>query len=137
GIFKRRPDGAQTLFTRVFDRGLGLAFDSAGNLYATENADGVLFVFDHAGNAIHIIDGVQSPIHLAFEPGPSNGRPLNLSTRGLIQTGDNVLIGGVITGGTVGKKVLLRGIGPSLTPFGVAGALPNPRLDLFDQAGTR
>jgi hypothetical protein len=40
-----------------------------------------------------------------------------------VQSGDNVLIGGFIISGADPKKVVIRGIGPSLTPFGVPGAL--------------
>jgi hypothetical protein len=41
----------------------------------------------------------------------------------LVQTGDNVGIGGFIITGSVPKHVLLRGLGPSLTGFGVPNAL--------------
>jgi len=56
----------------------------------------------------------------------------NISTRLQVQTGDNVLIGGVIITGTEPKKVLVRGIGPSLS---LAGALPDPTLELRDASG--
>ena len=55
----------------------------------------------------------------------------NISTRLRVQSGDNVLIGGLIATGTAPKRVIIRAIGPSLTPFGVTGALANPTLDLF------
>ena len=47
----------------------------------------------------------------------------NISTRGFIDTGDNVMIGGFIIGpdGFDDGTVLVRGIGPSLTAFGVPG----------------
>jgi hypothetical protein len=61
----------------------------------------------------------------------------NISTRGLVQTGDNVLIGGFIIVGTGGpSKVLARAVGPSLTQFGVSGALQDPTLELHDGSGT-
>ena len=47
----------------------------------------------------------------------------------LVQTGDNVGIGGFIITGTAPKQVLLRGIGPSLTGFGVPDALADPVLE--------
>ncbi len=60
------------------------------------------------------------------------GRLINVSTRGQVQTGDSVMIGGfVIGGGMAPKKVIVRGIGPSLTAFGVPGALQNPTIQLF------
>jgi Putative Ig domain/Galactose oxidase, central domain len=54
----------------------------------------------------------------------------NISTRGNVQTGDNVMIGGFINEGATPIQVLIRGIGPSLTQFGVSGALANPTLEL-------
>ena len=55
----------------------------------------------------------------------------NISTRGFIQTGANVMIGGFIVV-TQPTKVIIRAIGPSLTQFGVPNALSNPRLELHD-----
>jgi hypothetical protein len=60
----------------------------------------------------------------------------NISTRGLVRTGDSVVIGGFILGGDTGQaSVLLRAIGPSLTTAGVANALANPTLELRDSNG--
>jgi hypothetical protein len=47
---------------------------------------------------------------------------LNISTRGLIGTGDGVMIAGIIVGGTEDETVVMRGLGPSL---GVSDPLPN------------
>jgi plastocyanin len=69
-------------------------------------------------------------------PTPSGTPPLllNISTRMRVQTGDNVLIGGLIITGTDPKKVMIRGIGPSLAAF-IPGALADPTLEL-DQGAT-
>src|SRR5882762_7101189 len=56
----------------------------------------------------------------------------NISTRGFVQTGDNVMIGGFIVQGTGLKTVIVRAIGPELTPFGVPNALADPTLELHD-----
>ncbi|HEV2842257.1 MAG TPA: DNRLRE domain-containing protein [Chthoniobacterales bacterium] len=56
----------------------------------------------------------------------------NISTRGLVQTGDNVLIGGLIVLGQNPLRVIVRGIGPSLP---VPGALADPTLELRDGDG--
>lgn len=56
----------------------------------------------------------------------------NIATRLSIGTGDNVLIGGFIITGALPKKVIVRGIGPSLP---VSGALADPLLELHDGAG--
>jgi hypothetical protein len=64
-----------------------------------------------------------------------SARQLNISTRLRVLTDNNVLIGGFIITGTDPKKVIIRGIGPSLTAFGVPGALENPVLELHDHTG--
>ena len=60
----------------------------------------------------------------------SAAQAINLSTRMLVQTGDDVGIGGFIITGSTPKHVLLRAIGPSLTQFGVPNALADPVLEL-------
>ena len=59
----------------------------------------------------------------------------NISTRGLVQTGENVMIGGLIIGGDQPAKVLIRAIGPSLGAAGVEGALQDPTLELYTAQG--
>jgi plastocyanin len=60
----------------------------------------------------------------------------NISTRGFVETGTNVMIGGFILGGASGNaNVLVRALGPSLTAFGVTGALADPILELHDGNG--
>jgi hypothetical protein len=61
----------------------------------------------------------------------------NISTRAFVNTGDDIVIAGFILGGSSGNdRVVLRGIGPSLTVFGVANALADPTLELRDSNGT-
>ncbi len=57
----------------------------------------------------------------------------NISTRGFVQTGDDVLIGGLIVVGQDSRQVIVRAIGPSLP---VPGALADPTLELYDGDGT-
>lgn len=61
----------------------------------------------------------------------------NLSTRGFVETGDNVIIGGFILGGSAGDEVdvIIRAIGPSLAESGVSNALADPALDVRDKNG--
>ncbi|MEY2497370.1 MAG: hypothetical protein QOD12_926 [Verrucomicrobiota bacterium] len=69
----------------------------------------------------------------------TNSKLANISTRGFVDTGDNVMIGGLIVGGgNVGAsaKVLLRAIGPSLSSSGVQGPLQDPTLELHNASGT-
>jgi uncharacterized protein YkwD len=56
----------------------------------------------------------------------------NISTRGFVQTGDNVLFAGTIVLGTAPQRVIIRAIGPSLT---VAGKMLNPTMELRDANG--
>jgi hypothetical protein len=59
---------------------------------------------------------------------------INISTRGLVQTGDNVMIGGFIIQGSGPQTVVVRARGPSLAAQGVSGVLANPNLQLFSGA---
>jgi hypothetical protein len=59
----------------------------------------------------------------------------NISTRGFVQTGDNVMIGGFIVRGSETKRVIIRAIGPELTQYGVQNVLANPTLELHDSTG--
>lgn len=60
----------------------------------------------------------------------------NISTRGLVETGDNVMIGGLILGGGTGaNEIVVRALGPSLTQFGVTNVLPNPAVGIYDNNG--
>jgi hypothetical protein len=61
-----------------------------------------------------------------------NSKLANISTRGLVQTGDNVMIGGMIVLGQTPLRVIVRAIGPSLP---VSGALGDPTLELRDGNG--
>lgn len=63
-------------------------------------------------------------------------RLANLSVRGFVGTGDQVLIQGITVNGPDPIRVMISAKGPSLSAFGVTGALANPRLQLFD-AGQR
>jgi hypothetical protein len=67
----------------------------------------------------------------------ANSKLANISTRGFVDTGNNVMIGGFIVGnsGGGGATVVVRAIGPALSNFGIAGALQDPTLDLVDANG--
>ena len=60
----------------------------------------------------------------------------NISTRAFVSTGDDIVIAGFILGNNSGNdRIVVRGIGPSLTAFGVPNALANPTLELRDSNG--
>ena len=60
---------------------------------------------------------------------------VNISSRGFVVTGENVLIGGFIVGGGGPARVIVRAIGPSLGDAGVQGALQDPTLTLVNGNG--
>jgi hypothetical protein len=63
------------------------------------------------------------------------GKAVNISTRANVGAGENVSIAGFIITGTSPKKLIVRGMGPSLSQFGVQAALANPKITLFDSTG--
>jgi hypothetical protein len=73
-----------------------------------------------------------------YDNDPTAGSQLgNISTRGFVQTGNNVMIGGFTLGNNGGSsRVALRGRGPSLAQFGLSPVLADPTLDLHDSNGT-
>ena len=77
------------------------------------------------------------PIHLESTKFPTVGpQALNLSTRGLVSVGDNVLIGGFIVTGTNPKSIVLRALGPSLSGFGLSDVLSDPVLSVYNSSHT-
>jgi hypothetical protein len=65
----------------------------------------------------------------------ANSKLANISTRGFVETGNNVLIGGFIAGNGI-TKVIVRAIGPTLVNAGVTNPLADPTLELHDGNGT-
>jgi len=60
----------------------------------------------------------------------------NLSTRGQVGTGDNVIIGGFIITGNAPRRLVFPGLGPSLVNFGIPNALPDPTIELHALDGS-
>lgn len=139
-ITKITPAGVKTPFASGIAEPKGLAFDGAGNLLVAETGTpSALLLFTPAGTRTTFTNGsgagVGSPALIAFEPVLHN--MLNISTRSFVQTGDSVLIAGFIVGGNgeANATIVVRGIGPSLTAFGVPSALSDPIVQLRDGTG--
>ena len=81
-----------------------------------------------------LVDARAAVRAILSQGGTAAGIPLNLSTRGTVGTGDNVLIGGLIIDGSAAKKVIIRALGPSIP---VPGVLADPTLELHDGNGTQ
>jgi plastocyanin/uncharacterized Zn-binding protein involved in type VI secretion len=80
------------------------------------------------GTGIGLVEG--------YDLDPTAGSKLgNISTRALVQTGDNVMIGGFIITGSGQKRVIVRAIGPSLAQHGITNPLQDPTLELHNGNG--
>jgi mono/diheme cytochrome c family protein len=93
-------------------------------------------VQDTAPSANTLWLGNEIPFVAQFMPTPTGSRLGNIATRLQVGLGDDVLIAGFITRGSPDKRIMIRGLGPSLTALGVPNALSNPVLELYDQTGT-
>jgi hypothetical protein len=82
-----------------------------------------------------IVTGVNSSTGIAivevFEVDAVTVPLINISSRSIVQTGDNVMIGGFIVQGSGPQTVVVRARGPSMAAFGVPNTLANPFLQLF------
>jgi hypothetical protein len=102
-----------------------------------DELESVLISTVSPGNFTAVVRGVSGATGLAVVEGYDldrtvNSRFANISTRGIVQTGDNVLIGGYIVVGPDSETVVVRGIGPSLM---LPDKLTDPTLELRDGNG--
>lgn len=67
--------------------------------------------------------------------GAADAQLANISTRGFVRGGNNVMIGGFILGGSMNTRIAIRGVGPSLAQFGLSPVLDDPTLELHDSNG--
>jgi len=113
----------------IEDTGLAPTNDSESAIIATLPANGKSYtaIVRGVGNSTGI--GVVEVYDIDRS---TDSKLANISTRGLVQTQDNVLIAGTIAAGSLPQKVIVRAIGPSLS---VSGKLADPTLELRDQNG--
>jgi hypothetical protein len=118
-------NGPRYGFTNITSSGQG----------ASGSADQYIFWDDvHPTTAAHF-RLAKTAFDAINNPPPSPSKALNISTRVFVDTGERVTIAGFIVTGDINKKVLIRGIGPSLAASGVPTPLANPTLTLFDSSG--
>jgi hypothetical protein len=77
------------------------------------------------------------PVHLERLVFPTATPPptesiANISSRGIVKTNDEVMIGGFIITGNAPKTVVIRGLGPSLQKYGINNAITDPTLELYN-----
>jgi hypothetical protein len=70
----------------------------------------------------------------SVNPNADYQRLVNISSRGRVTPDDGVLIGGFVVTGNSPKTLLIRGIGPALSAFGIAGALADPALTIYQDS---
>ncbi|MBC7366504.1 MAG: hypothetical protein H7343_06765, partial [Undibacterium sp.] len=113
------------------------AASSGAFAFAAGSADSaILTTLAPGGYTAIISSGAGAPgvglIEIYDLSAPALGQNLiNLSTRAIAGTGSETLISGLIIGGTLPKRVLIRAAGPALAPFGLTGLLTRPQLTLF------
>ena len=108
----------------------------------TQASESAIIATLQPGNYTAIVRGVNNITGIAlvevYDISPEATSILsNISTRGFVETGDNVMIGGFIVQGSGQKTVIVRAIGPELSapPFNIPNALANPTLELHDSTG--
>ena len=106
--------------------------------------ESAIIIVRPAANTTAIVSGKNNTTGIAlieaYDLDPfANSKLANISTRGLVQTGDNVMIAGFVAGpaNAAPTGILIRGIGPSLSSFGVANSLQDPTLELHDANGAK
>ena len=72
---------------------------------------------------------------ISYSPGRQTHELANISTRGRVTDGENVMIGGFIITGDIPRRIVLRGLGPSLARSGVQNPASDPVLTLFNSLG--
>jgi len=102
-----------------FNAPYGVAFGPAGNL----------FVSDTVNNTVRKLTRVQ--VTVSTPAVGADSKLINVSTRGFVGAGSNVMIAGLIISGSEPKQVLIRASGPGLTQFGITGVLDDPILVLY------
>jgi hypothetical protein len=102
--------------------------------------DAVIVATLQPGSYTAVVRGVNDSSGVALVEGydlspASASRLANISTRGEVETGDNVMIGGFILGGDQVTRIVVRAVGPSLVNFGVTDPLTDPMLEVHDGNG--
>ncbi len=113
------------------------------NLAPADNAESALVMTLNPGNYTAIVRGVNNTTGIALveaydlDDGATDSKFANISTRGSVSSGDDVMIGGFIVGGGGGgfSQFIVRGLGPSLVSQGVTGVLPDPMIEVHNGNG--
>ena len=115
------------------------AIQNSGHV-PTQPSESAIIATLQPGNYTAIVRGRNNTTGVAlvevYDLNPNTTSVLgNISTRAFVQTGNDVMIGGFVVQGTAPKSVIVRAIGPELTPFGIPDALADPTLELHNGTG--
>jgi len=113
---------------------------SATGLAPTDDLEAAIDVTLTPGQYTAILRGNGTGVGIGlievFDINPSASKLGNLSTRALVRTGNNVVIAGFVLGNNGGNdRIIVRGLGPSLSAFGISNPLQDPMLELRDGNG--
>jgi hypothetical protein len=108
------------------------------NLQPPDDLESAILTTLNPGAYTAIVRGFQNSTGIAlvevYDTAVGSTELSNISTRGFVQTGNNVMIAGVIVQFHP-KQVVVRALGPTLTGFGVPNALADPTLEIHDANG--
>jgi uncharacterized repeat protein (TIGR03803 family) len=103
--------------------------------FAAGSADAAILTTLPPGAYTAVVSGAQGGTGVALAEIYDISRDattlLNVSTRGVVGAGNQVLIVGVVVAGNTPEKLLIRAVGPGLQTFGVAGAIADPQLQVI------
>src|ERR1039457_1438591 len=125
-------DSLAAMFAQVGAFALSPSSADAAAVVSLSPGPYTLQVFDGSGAGgvvlTEVYDASDSPLTDPL-------RLVNISARGSVSPGAGALIGGFVVSGNSTKSVLIRGVGPGLSGYGVTGWLADPVLSVFDASG--
>ena len=134
------PEGFVTITNDNWKDTQQAAIEATG-LPPTDDKESAIDATLAPGNYSAVVRGKNNTIGVGlvevYDLAQSVGKLGNISTRGFVSTGSDIVIAGFILGNnSANDRVVVRGLGPSLSQFGLSPILANPTLELRDSSGT-
>jgi hypothetical protein len=85
-----------------------------------------------AANSVGPVTSAAATLTVSGGAGGSAARLANLSVRAAMAAGQTLIVGFSVSGG--GRSILIRGVGPTLTSFGLTGTMADPRVEVYNSA---